>query len=82
MLFTPWRNEETDLKGKYTSYKDHYEALSDPIAEQMKQYAVCAEDLNEMQRLDYDDVEFDCIAPVTQHVELQDEDVAITKHYL
>ena len=75
MLFTPWRNEETDLKGKYSSYNDHYDALSYQIGEQMKQYAVCAEDLNEMQqRLDSDDGGFDSIAPVTQHVELQDED--------
>ena len=75
MLFTPWRNEETDLKGKYSSYKDHYDALSYQIGKQMKQYAVCAEDLNEMQqRLDSDDGGFDSIAPVTQHVELQDED--------
>ena len=74
MLFTPWKNEETDLKGKYSSYKEYYDALSDRIAEQMQQYAVCAEDLNEMQRLDLDDDGFDSIAPVAQHVELQDED--------
>ena len=73
MLFTPWRKEETNLKGNYSSYKDHYDTLSDRIAEQMKQYAVCAEDLNEMQRLDTDNDGFDSIAPITQHVELQDE---------
>ena len=33
MLFTHWRNEETDLKGNYSSYKDHYDTLSDRIAE-------------------------------------------------
>ncbi|CAB3994303.1 Hypothetical predicted protein [Paramuricea clavata] len=33
MLFTPWRNEETDLMGKYSSDKEHYLALSDQIAE-------------------------------------------------
>ena len=75
MLFTPCRNEETDLKGKYSSYKDHHDALSHQIAEQMNQYAVCVDDLNEMQqRLDLDDDGFDSIAPVTQHVEPQDED--------
>ena len=41
----------------------------------MNQYAVCADNLNEMQqRLNDDYDEFDSIAPVTQHVELQDED--------
>ena len=28
MLFTTWKNEETDLKEKYSSYKEHYDALS------------------------------------------------------
>ena len=73
MLFTPWKNEETDLIGKYSSYKDHYQALEEQITQQMNQYAVCADNLNEMQQClndDYD--EFDSIAPVTQHVELQD----------
>ena len=41
----------------------------------MNQYAVCVDDLNEMQqRLDADDDGFDSIAPVTQHLELEDED--------
>jgi hypothetical protein len=78
MLFTHWRNEETDLVGKYSSYEDHYLALADEIAKQMSQYAVCAEDLNDIQsRLDQhdddDDDEFGNIAPVTQHNELQDQ---------
>ena len=49
MLFTHWRNEETDLIRKYSSYEDHYLALADEIAKQMSQYAVCAEDLNDIQ---------------------------------
>lgn len=74
MLFTAWKNEETDLIGKYSSYKDHYQALEEQITQQMNQYAVCADNLNEMQqRLNDDYDEFDSIAPVTQHVELQDE---------
>ena len=82
MLFTPWKNEETDLKGKYSSYIEHYDALSNRIAAQMQQYAVCADDLNEMQRLDLDDDGFDSIAPVTQHVELQDMKMKVTKIYI
>lgn len=31
MLFTPWRNEESDLIGKYSSYKFKYLALSDQL---------------------------------------------------
>ena len=50
MLFTSWRNEETDLLGSFSSYQDRYMLLSDVINEQMKQYAVCNEDFNEIQQ--------------------------------
>ena len=40
MLFTPWRNEETDLLGNFKSYEDRCMVLSSVIKEQMKQYAV------------------------------------------
>ena len=72
MLFTLWRNEDTDLIRNYSSYKDRYLALSDQISEQMREYAICADNLNEMQH--HLEEEFDSIAPVTQHVERQDED--------
>jgi hypothetical protein len=55
MLFTPWRNERTDLMGNCSSFQEHYIARYDDIArydeigEQMRQYAVCVEDLNEIQ---------------------------------
>ena len=75
MLFTSCRNEEMDLIEKHSCYKDHYLALLDQIAGQLKQYALCAEDLNEMQhRLNSDNEEFDSIAPAIQDVERQDED--------
>ena len=47
MLFTLWRNEETDPLGSFSSYQDRYMLISDVINEQMKQYAVCKEDFNE-----------------------------------
>jgi hypothetical protein len=50
MEFTPWRNEQTDLMGNYSSFQEHYIARRyDEIGEQMRQYAVCSEDLNEIQ---------------------------------
>ena len=70
MLFIPWRNEETDLISHYSSFQEHYLARQDEISEQMKQYAVCSEDLNDIQEhLNDDDNEdqFDS-------VEAQDED--------
>ena len=76
MLFTPWRNEQTDLMGNYSSFQEHYIARYDEIGEQMRQYAVCSEDLNEIQHhlQECDDDVFDTIAPVTQDTERQDED--------
>ena len=47
-LFTSWRHEESDLLGNSKSYEDRCIALSNVIKEQMKQYAVCHEDFNEI----------------------------------
>jgi hypothetical protein len=44
MLFTPWRNEETDLIGKYSTYEERYLELANEIAKQMSRYAVCPDD--------------------------------------
>jgi hypothetical protein len=45
MLFTSWRNETTDLIKDCSSYQEHYLRLKNTIDEQMKQYAICSEDL-------------------------------------
>jgi hypothetical protein len=76
MLFTPWRNEQTDLMRNYSSFEEHYIARYDEIGEHMRQYAVCIEDLNEIQHhlQECDDDMFDTIVPVTQDTERQDED--------
>ena len=69
MLFTPWRNEQTDLMGNYSSFQEHYIARYDEIGEQMRQYAVCSEDLNEIQHhlQECDDDMFDCFDTSTSH---------------
>jgi hypothetical protein len=76
MLFTPWRNEQTDLMGTFSSYQEHYIARYNEISEQMRQYAVCTEDLNEIQNhlQECDDDLYDTIAPFTQETERQDQD--------
>ena len=53
MLFTPWRNEDTDLIGKYSSYREHYLTLEEPIQDQMGLYAVCYEELNNVHIQDW-----------------------------
>ena len=77
MLFTSWRNEKTDLLGSCLSYQEYYMQVKDIIDEQMKQYAMCTEDLNEIQdqldNMDGNDANYDLIAPGTQNIECQDE---------
>ena len=75
MLFTPWRNELTDLMGSFSSFQEHYIARYNQISEQMRQYAVCSKDLNEIQNhlQECDDDLYDTIAPVTQDTERQDQ---------
>ena len=80
MLFTSWRNEETDLLKNYSTFEEHYLARRVEISEQMQQYAICSEDLNEVGNhlQECDDDAYDTIAPVTQDVERQDEDEGCT----
>ena len=77
MLFTSWRNEETDLIGNSSSYQEQYLLLKEEIDKQMRQYAICSEDLNEIEQnllsTNCSEEQFDSIAPNTQHIELEDE---------
>ena len=38
MLFYPWRNEESDLLGGYTTYEEHSKSVIEQIADTKKQY--------------------------------------------
>lgn len=77
MLFTSWRNEKADLIGSSSSYQEHYLLLREQIDKQMLQYAICSEDLTEielhLQNTDCNEDQFNLIAPNTQNIELQDE---------
>ena len=77
MLFTSWRNETTDLFGNCSSYQEHYLQVKNIIDEQMKQFAMCSDDLNEIQgqlnNMEDNDDNFDLIVPGTQNIERQDE---------
>ena len=50
MLFTPWRNEETDLLANSSSYKACILLMKDAISEQMKEYAVYGGDVDKIQQ--------------------------------
>lgn len=77
MLFTSWRNENTDLICDCSSYQEHYLLLKGKIDEQMKLYAVCSQDLNDigekLSSMKENGNNYDLIAPSTQNIELQDE---------
>ena len=77
MLFTPWRNEQTDLLANCSSYQARFLIVKDLIDAQMKLYAVCSDDLNKINEyisgLVESEDQFDSIAPLTQNIEYQDE---------
>ena len=61
-----------DLLGNFASYEDRCKVLSYVIKEQMKQYAVCNEDFNEIQQqINQIEHRYDDIAPCTQNRERQ-----------
>ncbi len=76
MLFISWRNETTDLLKNCSSYQERYLQVKNAIDEQMKQYAICSDDLNDIQQQinnNEDNNNYDLIAPLTQDIEHQDE---------
>ena len=46
MLFTSWRNDNTDLIGNCLPYQDYFSLFAHKINEKMKQYVVCNEDFH------------------------------------
>ena len=75
MLFSPWRNEKTDLIRNCSTFEERFCLLKDEISKQMTQYAFFSQQLDEIQKhlKDVNDNSFDTIAPNTQHTELQDQ---------
>jgi len=77
MLFTSWRNEDTDLLGNCSSYQDYFSLMAHKINEKIKEYSVCNVDFNEIQEhannMEDMDNQYDMLAPSTQNVECQDE---------
>ena len=79
MLFTSWRSENTDLIRNCSSYEEHFLLIKDKIADQMKQYAICSEDLDKIQEQlsntegSNDLYDYAMIAPATEHAENADE---------
>ena len=80
-IIQTWQNVQNDLMGNYSSFQEHYVARHDEITKQMRQYAACSEDLDEIQHhlQQCDDDLYDTIAPVTQHAERCDQDEGMSE---
>jgi len=73
LLLMPWRNEVTDLKANYNTYKDHYEdktARTDSKCEEYEHYVEALETARQMAENEHDDA-FDELAPGSQQVEAE-----------
>ena len=77
MKFTSGRDEMSDLLKNCSSYQEHYLQVKNMIDEHMKLFAMCTDDLNEIQNqlnnMEDTDDNYDRIAPGTQSIKLQDE---------
>lgn len=73
MLFTAWRNENTDLLKDCETYMEQCQILKEQINDQLAQYAPCGEQLDQalgdIQTVEYNDDMWDSVAPNTQHIE-------------
>ena len=72
-------NEEVDLIANASSFEERFSLLKDAIDDQMSQYAVCTEEISQIQdQLDMlkeneDELDLGQVAPNTEHTEIQDE---------
>ena len=75
MLFTSWRNENTDLLANFSFCQERFLNVKDRIDEKIILYADCSENLDKIHehliRLDENNGHFD--SPSTQNIEYQDE---------
>ena len=74
-LFMPWRNEEIDLLGAYQTFEDHYHHVGHIVDIKLAEYEHHIDELDSAIQRAHDDLDddFDKIAPLTQHIEHEDE---------
>ena len=74
LLFLPWRSEETDVLGGHATFEQHYTSKGYVIKAKQVQYEHYIEELEEAQHhAESECIDFDEVAPNTQHMEVQDE---------
>ena len=73
MLYTAWRNENTDLLKDFETYQDRYEIIKDMIEQNRKQYENHTEVLD--QAVQDIESEENLVAPNTQYRDEQDREI-------
>lgn len=71
MLFSPWRDEDTDLLAGYQSCKERFQQIKDDILKEKMEYEPYREQIDHAEKIvstetDMQDV-WDQVAPVTEH---------------
>ena len=76
MLYSPWRNENTDLLRDYETYRERFNQLNELVLCNRQNYEYHSEILDKaMEDLDNDHLEnmiYDSVAPNAQHINEQD----------
>ncbi|XP_033725386.1 uncharacterized protein LOC117315346 [Pecten maximus] len=75
-LFLPWRNENTDIISRYTTFEQHYRSNANIIQAVQKKYEHFVEELEQARlqaECELDD--FDEVAPNTEHTEAEDSEI-------
>ena len=74
MLYTPWRNESTDVINNCQTYQEQFEQIKDEILTNRCQYEYHSEivdkAMNDVNNAEYHN--FDNVAPNTEHINNQD----------
>ena len=74
MLYTPWRNEETDLIKNFCTYQQHFEQVKNEVTKNKCQFEYHSEILDkameDMRNAECDS--FDSVAPNAEHINKQD----------
>ena len=76
MLFTHWRNEETDLLGGFPSFEERYKHIKSELTEQIKAYEPFSDAVDNAEialAADAPEEEWDELAPGAQHMERESE---------
>ena len=67
MLYYPWRNEETDLKGDFPTYKEQYESVRETVHSNESMFSVNADEIDnafeDLQRMNSPENVWNAVAP-------------------